>query len=476
KLSLLLKALEGETKESIDLILFHKERALPDLAKNIRCGNSLIGQDFYNGQQQKLFDEEERYRINVFDWKDKQGFPEIFKGENSGFDAVIGNPPYLFITEVPADMREYYQNRYSTVEYRFDLYGAFVERALRELLRTSGRFGFIIPHTLLSNDSFLKLRALIATESQLFQVVDFGPGVFKNAKNETMLLFFENCLPTKKAKVRVKRAIPKFWPELLEEFDAPQLTWAKSDGSAWLVHVNGRQQSLLGRMSASPTSMSDFCTSNQGVRTGDNDKYLDSEHRGPHWERAAGGKQIARYRPVPNELYVYYLPSVLDAPRRRELFTTLEKIIIQEIRNISLPRRLVATLDTEQVFGLQSTNVINLKKDSPVNIRYILGILNSNPINVYFRYRFPGNNHIPSNQLLGIPIPNPESRKLHDRMVTLVQKMLDLHARIAEVRTDHERTVLQRQIDHTDRQIDALVYDLYGLTAEEIALVEEATK
>jgi hypothetical protein len=53
--------------------------------------------------------------------------------------------------------------------------------------------------------------------------------------------------------------------------------------------------------------------------------------------------------------------------------------------------------------------------------------------------------------------------------------MLDLHARVAKVRTDHERTVLQRQIEHTDRQIDALVYELYGLTAEEIALVEEAT-
>ena len=78
KLSLLLKVLEGESQETMDTQrkLFH-ERALPDLAGNIKCGNSLIGPDFYEGQQATLFDEEERYRINVFDWN--AAFPKIMK-------------------------------------------------------------------------------------------------------------------------------------------------------------------------------------------------------------------------------------------------------------------------------------------------------------------------------------------------------------------------------------------------------------
>ena len=92
KLSLLLKVLEGETQ----LKLFH-ERALPDLGRNIRCGNSLIGPDFYEGQQLLLLDEEDQYRINVFDWK--KGFPDIMK--DGGFDAVIGNPPYVDIKGMP---------------------------------------------------------------------------------------------------------------------------------------------------------------------------------------------------------------------------------------------------------------------------------------------------------------------------------------------------------------------------------------
>jgi hypothetical protein len=70
--------------------LFH-QRALPDLANNIKCGNSLIGPDFYRGKQLDLFDPEERMRINVFDWQTE--FPEIM--QSGGFDAVIGNPPYI---------------------------------------------------------------------------------------------------------------------------------------------------------------------------------------------------------------------------------------------------------------------------------------------------------------------------------------------------------------------------------------------
>ena len=92
KLSLLLKVLEGESEQTLATQLrFYHERALPDLGRNIKCGNSLIGPDFYQQSEMLFLDEEERYRINVFDWDVE--FSEIMKA--GGFDAVIGNPPYL---------------------------------------------------------------------------------------------------------------------------------------------------------------------------------------------------------------------------------------------------------------------------------------------------------------------------------------------------------------------------------------------
>ena len=124
KLSLLLKVLEGENEETLvkHLRLFH-ERALPDLADNIKCGNSLIGPDFYEGKQLSLIDEEERYRINAFHWNAE--FPEIMAA--GGFDAVIGNPPYggLFLPQ----MLEYFRRHYRHQDGD-DLYLLFLEKYL----------------------------------------------------------------------------------------------------------------------------------------------------------------------------------------------------------------------------------------------------------------------------------------------------------------------------------------------------------
>ena len=86
--------LEGESQETIgSQLLLLQERVLPDLGQNIQCGNSLIGPDYYDGRQlTMLVDEEERYRVNAFDWK--AAFAQVFV--QGGFDAVIGNPPWGF--------------------------------------------------------------------------------------------------------------------------------------------------------------------------------------------------------------------------------------------------------------------------------------------------------------------------------------------------------------------------------------------
>jgi hypothetical protein len=496
KLSLLLKVLEGETEQTIDnnLRLF-RERALPDLGRNIKCGNSLIGPDFYNNQQITMFDDEERLRINAFDWAAE--FPEVFRGSgsgsrvsgsgsqapspesrapspDSGFDAVIGNPPYLFITEVPEADRAYYQRAYGTISYRFDLYGAFIEQSARLLLRRSGVFGFIIPHTLLSNDSFGPLRQLLSASTQVYHVVDFGPGVFKNARNETMLLFFCRKPPSADSTVDVVSTTPKQFPASVMRFRVAQREWILAAGDPWLVKVPPDTVKLLSRMDAATYKLADLATANQGLRTGDNEKYLSTEKHGEKWKPAAGGKDVSRYAPIPAGLYVLYEPESLDAPRTAGIFTAPEKIVIQEIRNIALPRRIVATLDRWRTFCLQSTNVVNRRDSCPFDVRYILGVLNSTPVNSYFRWRFGGNNHIASNQLLRIPVPGASPDE-HGAVVALVQQMLDLHKQLAAAKTPDVKTALQRQIDATDRQIDRLVYELYGFTDEEIRIVEEST-
>jgi hypothetical protein len=194
KLSLLLKVLEGETSESLNqqMRLFH-ERALPDLTSNIKCGNSLIGYDFAD-KQKILFDDggEEASRINVFEWA--LVFPEIQSA--GGFDAIIGNPPYIRIQTMkelaPKEIIYYKDNYRAAAKGNYDIYVLFVEKAL-QLLNTKGKLGFILPHTFFNSQYGEALRGLIAEGKHISQIVHFGhQQVFSTATTYTCLLFLDS--------------------------------------------------------------------------------------------------------------------------------------------------------------------------------------------------------------------------------------------------------------------------------------------
>jgi methylase of polypeptide subunit release factors/predicted type IV restriction endonuclease len=190
KLSLLLKVLEGESDQSLNtqMALF-RERALPDLGDNIKCGNSLIGPDFYGEMLLNTLDDDERRRINVFDWE--KAFPEIMQG--GGFDAVVGNPPYIRIQIMqewaPLEV-EYYKQRYaSAVKGNYDIYVVFVERGLA-FLNNNGLLGFILPHKFFNAQYGEPLRALLSKGMHLTEVVHFGDEqVFAGASTYTCLMF-----------------------------------------------------------------------------------------------------------------------------------------------------------------------------------------------------------------------------------------------------------------------------------------------
>ena len=190
KLSLLLKVLEGETDESVNSQLtFFKERALPDLDNNIKWGNSLIGPDFYKDQQATFFSEDQFFRINVFDWR--TGFPSIM--ESGGFDAIVGNPPYVRIHNLvdyyPEEVR-YIQRTYATAEYgKIDIYIAFVEKC-SALLNSKGMLGFIVSSRFLQTDYGQGVRQLLREKKLLAEIVDFDCAqVFEKASTYTCLLF-----------------------------------------------------------------------------------------------------------------------------------------------------------------------------------------------------------------------------------------------------------------------------------------------
>ncbi len=457
QLSLFLKLLEEETAGSAKASQHEIEQALlPSLAYNTIVANALIDTDFYDNE---IFPEDDlKLRPTAF----KRKFAKVF--EKGGFDAIVGNPPYLFITELSNLEKDYFQRRYTTTEYRFDIYGLFLERAVTELLKPGGRLGYIIPHTLLANESFTKARKLLLTESYLHEVLDIGPGVFQRARNETMILVIERAAPgRRKTMVRVTTA--KTFPLPHLEFQINQSQWEGNRGAAWLVNVNPDAAKLLSAMDGVGRTLGDLCTVNQGLRTGDNEAFLSTEFGGPKWERAAGGAEIKRYQPIQDGLWVLYDPPRLDAPRKRELFDRPEKIVVQEIRNISLAQRIVATLDRKRTFCLQSTNVIGLKRDCTVDLRFIMGVISSAVMNRYFRLLYPANNHIASNQLASLPIPRPTAQE-ERRIASWVDQLLNAQERLATTNAESQREALQAKCITLDEAIEQAVCNLFGVSPE----------
>ncbi|MEE4262836.1 MAG: DNA methyltransferase [Desulfobacteraceae bacterium] len=160
------------------------DRPLSSLDHNIRCGNSLVRHDFYTqmGINHELSAEEESERVNIFDWA--EAFPEVFKGDNPGFDCVIGNPPYVKLQHfrrIQEDVANYlikarrmdgsplYE---STQTGNFDIYLPFIERGLA-LLNKKGKMGYIAPNVWLVNEYGKGLREKLKRIRRLERWVDF---------------------------------------------------------------------------------------------------------------------------------------------------------------------------------------------------------------------------------------------------------------------------------------------------------------
>ena len=236
-MSLYIKALEGEKT------LPHNKELLPSLSNNIKCGNSLVGFDIF--EQATLTEEPEKEKINPFEWRSPQtGFGNIFE-KNGGFDAIIGNPPYIRIQtmkEWASKQIDYFSAHYKTAASgNYDIYVIFVEKAV-DLLNEKGLFGFILPHKFFQAEYGENLRLLIAEKKLLCEIVNFtDQQVFDEATTYTCLLFLN----------KVKKEIFKY--SEIKKLDAPQQQLALIRASAHYSNGTVRVDSLpIESISAKP--------------------------------------------------------------------------------------------------------------------------------------------------------------------------------------------------------------------------------
>ncbi|MDD5515460.1 MAG: N-6 DNA methylase [Synergistales bacterium] len=470
KLSLHLKVLEGESEETLSkqLKLF-QERALPDLGENIKCGNSLIGWDILEANPGMT--EEEIDRINPFDWDGE--FPDIMR--RGGFDAVIGNPPWGSLLSPLEKMYlfSHYVNRRGEAESHL----FFVENSIR-LLSKLGALGFITPNTWLSVLNSKEIRKYLLENITFYEICELSKYIFKDAPDIVPILIFvgrrthngEKCVVKTTPEVKIHSGNFK------DAFDVSLISqdvWRKMRGYTINLRATAERLKIIQKCKTNSKELSEICDVIYGIKTGNNDKYLSSIQSDIHNVKALKTGEITRYQISWKGLFLWWCP---DLAGYRTSPIEIPKIIIQYIRKLSLPRRIVAAMDTEGVFYPLNNYSYIISDNENYSLTYVFGIINSKLINFYYANTFIDYNIKPT-YLQQLPIrtidfSDPEDVARHDKMVALVERMLDLHKRLAEMKAGHEKTLLQRQIEATDKQIDALVYELYGLTEEEIKIIE----
>jgi hypothetical protein len=544
KLSLLLKVLEGETQQTLQLVLrMFQERALPDLGDNIKCGNSLIGSDFYQQQSLNLLTDEERYRINVFDWNGKDGFPEIMA--SGGFDAVIGNPPYVRIQvmkEWAAEEAGFYKNHYNSAQSgNYDLYVVFMERGL-SVLTKNGRLGYIVPNKFLNAEYGRGIRATLSAGAHLEELVHFGAEqVFAQATTYTCLSFLSKSKsPTFRfidgsnlSQWRITRTGPN------AEISSDELGLA-----AW-GFATGPAAGLIKRLKALRQRLGDIADIFVGLQTSADDVFImDLVERNSRTYRLKSksveaevviekellhpllsGTDVKGYRPLIERQFILFPYDVADEvkllpwseiaskyPRaasylqqnRKRLedreqgrmrndkwhgYIYLKNMKRQACEKVCVPRlvaQLCSSFDKTGTFFLDNVDVggVTIKPEacrSGYDLPLIQGLLNSTLLGWFFPYisaPFRGGWMSANRQFLSqLPLPSlGETSATYRSNATLIRQFVDqlsnLHSQHATTKTPQEKTALERQISATDAQIDKLVYELYGLTEDEIKIVE----
>ena len=427
-----------------------------------------------------LLEPEEMYRVNPFDWEKE--FPEIMK--RGGFDVVIGNPPYgALINEAEA---QYLGTKFETTNRDLDTYSLFMELAVR-LSKPNGKISMIVPTGWYSGVKFSNLRRFIACMNDPQSFVNLPYDIFGAWVDTSVFVLVKRRSPTIWPRTIACNVILKTFPkrhritsesEIEEGLRSANFTeWFANDEDEFLTYADSIATRLIHKIQSNSKPLKEFADVQRGVTPFN---LTDSPTHAT--SRRAFNGTVRRYSIEQKNLLYIRFDDTLAEPKPERYFKGL-RLLLREM--ISRKFRLQAVKVTDSFITNKSMQSILAPLHFP-DINYLLGLINSTLISWYFLHRsniaqrddFP---KIVLKETRSLPIhpmhiSNPADKGRHDQLVDLVQQILDLHKLLKAAKTAHDKTILQRQIDSTDRQIDRLVYELYDLTDEEIKIVEEQTK
>jgi hypothetical protein len=401
---------------------------------------------------------------NAFEWRLE--FPEVLdsKGGFIGFDVIIGNPPYgaNLSPKIKTKLLENYTNQ----DYQLDTYMIFMELAHR-IMRVKGEFGYIVPNTWLSNLKCRKIRQFFLNKMYIHEIAYYKKAVFDEATVDTLcVLTQKNNEPNDAIKILVFDSLTN-----LEIHESIQNDWKKLDGET--INVLQKHDALLmqGKLQENTKKLNEIAKISIGMkpyqvgkgkprqtRTTVDNRIFDSTIRtNSNFQPLLRGSDIKKYATVwDGKRWINYGLHLAE-PRASANFHAAEKLVVRQTGDT-----LIATLDTKKFICMNNLHVITAMDGSGVSLKYLLALLNSKLCDYYHNLLNPEKGEalaeVKKENLARLPIKLPS---------VAAQKIF-----VAKVQTILKAKTANKDTTALEREIDDMVYKLYGLSYDEVKTIE----
>ncbi len=449
--------------------------------------DEIIGQ-LTNGHKDFDF---EIYFSEVFENKN-----EVGSSGNRGFDVVIANPPYISSWNMGGGNKKYYLKKYKSATGHFDMYVLFLEKGLH-LLKDNGILTFITSNKYLSQGYGLGIRQLFL-QNKIIAIINFNFHVFKATVDSCITIVqksFDNHNSIKIMDFNDSDLINKNLENLLASpkriTTISQSTFDNLDSKNFRINLNEKKLTLINKIKKSSNKIEDFYFVTRSISVHSSKLGFKKEHYvydkslNDNFKKYIEAENFTKWR-INSFKFIDYRPLEHHRPNFSELF---------EVKGLMCKRTISSGLcfilndkkfycndgvtTSVRWVDLQSVKNNQLKQyklnekselvkfSSQINNKFMLALLNSRLIEWYFYEYYSDKLHFYPEHLRNLPIKLAD-RSFQTIFVEIVDKILAI-TNSSDYITNSEK---QAKIRDYEKQIDQLVYKLYGLTQEEVNVIQ----
>ena len=398
---------------------------------------------------------------NAFEWRFE--FPEVLNddGDFVGFDVVIGNPPYITILLGKKQVynlneADFYKINYKTFEYKGNTFALFIEKAT-SILNLNGQTSYIIPNTLLYSNTYQNTRTVLLNQTKIIELINCDFKVFDEAEiGGTLILTF---IKNKKNELNIVRTID--FKDCF--FDNQNINYTDQNSYQKSVekklYLDNETIQILYKANKVGIKYGLIAKVYQGVITGDNNKFISDRKIDENYIPILRGKDIHSYSKTFSKNFLLF--------DKKQLWSNTDEVNFKSEKLISRQTSdtLIFCYDNDNYFSLDSTHVHTIINNS-FNLKYLLALMNSKFIRHLYKLMVQEQGRVFAQVkavvLKDIPIVEISSTE-QQPFITKVNEILELK----KANPQADTLVLESEID-------AMVYELYGLTKEEITIVEKS--